>query len=31
MGSYAEVLAPKSLRREIEEEIIGMKKRYNKK
>jgi predicted DNA-binding transcriptional regulator YafY len=28
MGSYAEVLAPKSLRREIEEEIAGMKKRY---
>jgi len=31
MGSYAEVLAPKSLRREIEEEISGMKKRYNQK
>ena len=28
MGSYAEVLAPKSLRREIEEEIAGMKERY---
>ena len=28
MGSYAEVLAPKSLRREIEEEISGMNKRY---
>jgi len=28
MGSYAEVLAPKSLRREIEEEITGMKERY---
>jgi hypothetical protein len=28
MGSCAEVLAPESLRREIEEEIIGMKKRY---
>jgi len=28
MGSYAEVLAPESLRHEIEEEIAGMKKRY---
>ena len=31
MGSCAEVLAPQILRREIEEEISGMKKRYNKK
>jgi len=28
MGSYAEVLAPKNLRQEIEEEIFEMKKRY---
>jgi len=28
MGSHAEVLAPQSLRREIEEEIAGMKERY---
>jgi len=31
MGSYAEVLAPKNLRQEIQEEISGMKERYNKK
>jgi predicted DNA-binding transcriptional regulator YafY len=30
MGSYAEVLSPKNLRKEIEEEISGMKMKYKK-
>jgi predicted DNA-binding transcriptional regulator YafY len=30
MGSYAEVLSPKSLRKEIEEEIGGTKEKYKK-
>jgi len=30
MGSCAEALSPKSLRKEIEKEIAGMKERYNK-